>query len=105
MLVFCPVCANVLVVEEGPNCYRFGCHTCPYIKNIQRKVCTTLVYCFIYTIWINGFCLMFLKLNLTPESHLEFVKQVWITKILKKKVRLSFFVLEQYTSTEVLHQK
>ncbi|CAI9729149.1 DNA-directed RNA polymerase III subunit RPC10 [Octopus vulgaris] len=38
MLVFCPVCANVLVVEEGPNCYRFGCHTCPYIQNITRMV-------------------------------------------------------------------
>lgn len=38
MLTFCPTCANVLVVEEGQNCYRFACNTCPYVQNIQRKV-------------------------------------------------------------------
>lgn len=38
MLTFCPTCANVLVVEEGQNCYRFACNTCPYVQNIQRKI-------------------------------------------------------------------
>ncbi|RUS91617.1 hypothetical protein EGW08_000590 [Elysia chlorotica] len=38
MLTFCPVCANVLVVEEGPKSMRFACNTCPYIQNINRKI-------------------------------------------------------------------
>ncbi|KAK7091803.1 DNA-directed RNA polymerase III subunit RPC10-like [Littorina saxatilis] len=38
MLMFCPICANVLVVEEGNNCYRFACNTCPYIRNMTRKL-------------------------------------------------------------------
>ncbi|XP_048248268.1 uncharacterized protein LOC124149986 isoform X2 [Haliotis rufescens] len=38
MLTFCPICANVLVVEEGPKCLRFACNTCPYIQNITRKI-------------------------------------------------------------------
>ncbi|XP_071141391.1 DNA-directed RNA polymerase III subunit RPC10-like [Mytilus edulis] len=38
MLLFCPTCANILVVEEGQNCYRFACNTCPYIQNINRKI-------------------------------------------------------------------
>ena len=38
MLMFCPTCANVLVVEEGSQCYRFACNTCPYVQNIKRKV-------------------------------------------------------------------
>ena len=38
MLMFCPTCANVLGVEEGPHCYRFSCSTCPYIQNIKYKI-------------------------------------------------------------------
>ncbi|ESO85327.1 hypothetical protein LOTGIDRAFT_221369 [Lottia gigantea] len=38
MLRFCPTCANLLFVEEGDKGYRFACHTCPYIKNITRKI-------------------------------------------------------------------
>ncbi|XP_047664187.1 DNA-directed RNA polymerase III subunit RPC10 [Tachysurus fulvidraco] len=38
MLLFCPTCGNVLVVEEGQRCYRFACNTCPYVHNITRKV-------------------------------------------------------------------
>ncbi|OWF45196.1 DNA-directed RNA polymerase III subunit RPC10-like [Mizuhopecten yessoensis] len=38
MLMFCPTCSNVLVVEEGERCYRFACNTCPYIQNIKRKI-------------------------------------------------------------------
>jgi len=38
MLQFCPNCGNLLGIEEGENCLRFSCHTCPYIFNIVRKV-------------------------------------------------------------------
>ncbi len=38
MLMFCPTCANILIVEEGPKCYRFACNTCPYIYNITKKI-------------------------------------------------------------------
>ncbi|XP_072175528.1 scavenger receptor cysteine-rich domain superfamily protein-like [Diadema setosum] len=37
-MLFCPTCANVLVVEEGPNCLRFACNTCPYVHNVTRKI-------------------------------------------------------------------
>ncbi|XP_073502253.1 DNA-directed RNA polymerase III subunit RPC10 [Phyllobates terribilis] len=38
MLLFCPTCGNVLIVEEGQKCLRFACNTCPYVHNINRKV-------------------------------------------------------------------
>ncbi|XP_075894945.1 DNA-directed RNA polymerase III subunit RPC10 [Nelusetta ayraudi] len=38
MLLFCPTCGNVLIVEEGQKCLRFACNTCPYVHNITRKV-------------------------------------------------------------------
>lgn len=38
MLLFCPTCGNVLIVEEGQKCMRFACNTCPYVHNITRKV-------------------------------------------------------------------
>ena len=38
MLMFCPTCANILSVEEGPNCFRFSCSTCPYVQNIKSKI-------------------------------------------------------------------
>ncbi|KAJ1098381.1 hypothetical protein NDU88_003492 [Pleurodeles waltl] len=38
MLLFCPTCGNVLIVEEGQKCYRFACNTCPYVHNVTRKV-------------------------------------------------------------------
>ena len=37
MYLFCPVCGNLLVVEEGPRSYRFACNTCPYVQNIAQK--------------------------------------------------------------------
>lgn len=38
-MLFCPTCANVLMVEEGPESgLRYACNTCPYIYNIRRKV-------------------------------------------------------------------
>lgn len=38
MLLFCPTCGNLLLVEESANCLRFSCGTCPYISNISRVV-------------------------------------------------------------------
>jgi DNA-directed RNA polymerase III subunit RPC11 len=38
MLMFCPTCANILGVEEGPNCLRFSCSTCPYVQNIKHRI-------------------------------------------------------------------
>ena len=38
MLMFCPTCANILGVEEGPTCLRFSCSTCPYVHNVKRKI-------------------------------------------------------------------
>jgi len=39
MVVFCPTCANVLLVENGPgNRMRFYCQTCPYVFRIDQKI-------------------------------------------------------------------
>lgn len=38
MLLFCPTCGNLLLVEESANCLRFSCGTCPYISNITGVV-------------------------------------------------------------------
>lgn len=38
MLLFCPTCGNLLLIEESANCLRFSCSTCPYICNITRKI-------------------------------------------------------------------
>ncbi|XP_078481434.1 polymerase (RNA) III (DNA directed) polypeptide K [Ciona intestinalis] len=38
MLLFCPTCGNLLTVEEGNQCYRFACPTCPYVHNITQKI-------------------------------------------------------------------
>uniref|UniRef100_A0A6M2E1G8 DNA-directed RNA polymerase subunit n=1 Tax=Amblyomma tuberculatum TaxID=48802 RepID=A0A6M2E1G8_9ACAR len=38
MLMFCPTCSNILIVEESIDCYRFACNTCPYVFNIRRKI-------------------------------------------------------------------
>ncbi|EFA81344.1 RNA polymerase III subunit [Heterostelium album PN500] len=39
-MLFCPSCANMLLVEKGEPNTRFYCPTCPYIFNIQNKVVT-----------------------------------------------------------------
>ena len=39
MLLFCPTCSNLLIVELSEKCYRFSCNTCPFISNITSKVC------------------------------------------------------------------
>mmetsp|Transcript_21247 Transcript_21247/g.67267 ORF Transcript_21247/g.67267 Transcript_21247/m.67267 type:complete len:111 (+) Transcript_21247:105-437(+) len=39
MSLFCPTCANLLLVEHGGiGDLRFFCQTCPYIYNIDRKM-------------------------------------------------------------------
>ncbi len=38
MILFCPTCANILVIEEGSKCYRFACNTCPFIHKINGKM-------------------------------------------------------------------
>ena len=34
---FCPVCGNLLLIEEGFVGMRFCCPTCPYTNNINTK--------------------------------------------------------------------
>jgi len=34
---FCPVCGNLLLIEEGSVGMRFCCPTCPYRHDIQEK--------------------------------------------------------------------
>ena len=38
MLLFCPTCGNLLLIEESANCLRFSCSTCPYISKIGRII-------------------------------------------------------------------
>ncbi|XP_053684705.1 DNA-directed RNA polymerase III subunit RPC10 [Sabethes cyaneus] len=42
MLMFCPTCGNLLLVEEGTDSLRFSCNTCPYICKIKRKISTRI---------------------------------------------------------------
>ena len=39
-MLFCPQCANILLVEKvpGEGDMRFYCETCPYIHKIDRKI-------------------------------------------------------------------
>ncbi len=39
---FCPICSNLLLVEEGYAGFRFCCQTCPYISAITKKVSKTM---------------------------------------------------------------
>ena len=34
---FCPLCGNLLLIEEGSVGMRFCCPTCPYTHNIAKK--------------------------------------------------------------------
>uniref|UniRef100_A0A182M6Q1 DNA-directed RNA polymerase III subunit RPC10 n=2 Tax=Anopheles culicifacies TaxID=139723 RepID=A0A182M6Q1_9DIPT len=38
MLMFCPTCGNLLLVEEGTDALRFSCNTCPYICKIRQRI-------------------------------------------------------------------
>ena len=37
-MLFCPTCANLLLIEQTPKEYRFYCKTCPYIFPVQQKI-------------------------------------------------------------------
>ncbi|KOB78797.1 Ischemia/reperfusion inducible protein [Operophtera brumata] len=38
-MLFCPTCANLLMVDEGPEtALRYSCNTCPYMYNIKKTV-------------------------------------------------------------------
>ncbi len=39
---FCPICSNLLLVEEGGAGYRFCCQTCPYISAITKRISKTM---------------------------------------------------------------
>ena len=34
---FCPICGNLLLIEEASDGMRFSCPTCPFVHNIDRK--------------------------------------------------------------------
>ena len=36
--MFCPYCANLLVVEPASQGMRFACKTCPYEHKILKKI-------------------------------------------------------------------
>jgi len=43
MVLFCPTCGNVLLVERGPGGrMRSYCQTCPYVYNIDQKISKTM---------------------------------------------------------------
>lgn len=33
---FCPICGNLLLLEEASACMRFCCPTCPYVYNLKQ---------------------------------------------------------------------
>jgi DNA-directed RNA polymerase III subunit RPC11 len=33
---FCPLCGNLLLLEEGTKGMRFCCPTCPYLHNVSK---------------------------------------------------------------------
>ncbi|EGC33247.1 hypothetical protein DICPUDRAFT_37036 [Dictyostelium purpureum] len=39
-MLFCPLCANMLLVEPDITDTRFYCQTCPYVFHIKNKVVT-----------------------------------------------------------------
>ncbi|XP_070500113.1 DNA-directed RNA polymerase III subunit RPC10 [Chironomus tepperi] len=38
MLLFCPMCSNLLLVEYSSTCLRLSCSTCPYISRIKKRI-------------------------------------------------------------------
>eukprot|EP00123_Amoebidium_parasiticum_P002456 comp13710_c0_seq1/m.9379 comp13710_c0_seq1/g.9379 ORF comp13710_c0_seq1/g.9379 comp13710_c0_seq1/m.9379 type:complete len:109 (-) comp13710_c0_seq1:104-430(-) len=38
MLLFCPLCANVLMAENEGGSLAFQCQTCPYIHKISKTI-------------------------------------------------------------------
>uniref|UniRef100_A0A0G4I9C6 DNA-directed RNA polymerase subunit n=1 Tax=Chromera velia CCMP2878 TaxID=1169474 RepID=A0A0G4I9C6_9ALVE len=43
MAVFCPTCANILLVDRSNEQLRFFCRTCPYIFKVEKKVTSKTV--------------------------------------------------------------
>lgn len=43
-LRFCPICGNLLRLEQGSVGVRFACPTCPYIHNIKHKISARTYY-------------------------------------------------------------
>ncbi len=41
-MLFCPTCANLLLIEKTHNDFRFFCKTCPYVfvveENFEKKM-------------------------------------------------------------------
>ena len=35
---FCPTCANILHVQQGPDGHRFFCRSCPYVHAIKKAI-------------------------------------------------------------------
>eukprot|EP00039_Didymoeca_costata_P004848 m.76583 g.76583 ORF g.76583 m.76583 type:complete len:111 (-) comp12565_c0_seq2:3020-3352(-) len=38
MLIFCPICSNMLIIQGEGSDLCFGCPTCPYVKQITKKI-------------------------------------------------------------------
>ncbi|XP_065844239.1 DNA-directed RNA polymerase III subunit RPC10-like [Oscarella lobularis] len=36
MRLYCPLCGNILVVEDGQESFQFACSTCPYVHNMSK---------------------------------------------------------------------
>ena len=36
-MLFCPSCANILLIEKTPADFRFFCKTCPYVFRVEQR--------------------------------------------------------------------
>ncbi|CAG0916387.1 unnamed protein product [Notodromas monacha] len=39
-MLFCPTCANVVTIEKGDGPYRVYCSSCPYVRELRKKIST-----------------------------------------------------------------
>jgi len=37
-MIFCPICANCLLIEKGSKSFQFFCKTCDYTFPVMKKV-------------------------------------------------------------------
>ena len=37
-MLFCPTCANLLLIEKTQGDFRFFCKTCPYVFFVEEKL-------------------------------------------------------------------
>jgi DNA-directed RNA polymerase III subunit RPC11 len=37
-MLFCPTCANILLIETTDEDFRFFCRTCPYIYKVESRL-------------------------------------------------------------------